>query len=252
MDVNFKRVPAIDQCFSILELLSRGKEHLSISEIAKSLNLNKSTVFNIVYTLRDLNILNQNSNGFSFGTKLYVLGKSAEKGSELIRNLHPYLEEISRATSLSAFLGMRSGLKAIIVDKSDSSTDLKVSSEIGTQIPLVAGAHGKAFLSMLSEENVKELLDSTELKPFTPFSCLDKATYMEMIKEVKEQGFATDKEEYIEGLRAMAIPLNINRGHLQIAIWIVGLKSQLREEHINSYSKLLIDRAQRIESEFFF
>ena len=183
---------------------------------------------------------------------MYMLGKSAEKSSELIRSLHPYLEEISRTTNLSTFLGIRSGLKAIIVDKSDSCIDLKVSSEIGTQIPLVAGAHGKAFLSMLSEENNKEILGSIELKPFTPFSCLDKTMYLEMIKEVWEKGFATDKEEYIEGLRAMAIPLYINRERLQIAIWIVGLKSQLKEEHINSYSKLLREIAQRIQSKFSF
>ncbi|NIR13947.1 MAG: helix-turn-helix domain-containing protein, partial [Desulfobacterales bacterium] len=47
MPPSFKRVPAIDKCFSILELLARSKEAMGISRIAGTLDLNKSTVFNI-------------------------------------------------------------------------------------------------------------------------------------------------------------------------------------------------------------
>ena len=57
MPPTIKRVPAIDKCFAILDLLARSKEPLGISEISQRLGLNKSTVFSIGHTLVDLNVL---------------------------------------------------------------------------------------------------------------------------------------------------------------------------------------------------
>ena len=74
MKAEFKRVPAIEKCFSILGLLAEAKDPLGISDIAKALNYNRSTVFNIAYTLTDLGILEKREqNKFHFRTKLYVL-----------------------------------------------------------------------------------------------------------------------------------------------------------------------------------
>ena len=98
---------------AILELIALAGIPFSINEVVKKLRLNKSTVFNIMHTLADLNVLERGSDGlFRLGTRLYVLGSAAAKGNGLIQTVHPYLVEINRKTKLSAFLGIRSGLKA--------------------------------------------------------------------------------------------------------------------------------------------
>ena len=251
MKAEFKRVPAVDKCFGILELFAKEKKPLGISDISAALGLNKSTVFNIVYTLTDLNVLENINHKFRFGPKLYMFGKAAEKGSALIRTVHPYLEEISRMTNLSSFLGMRSGLKTIILDKVDSAFELKISSEIGIRLPLLAGSGGKALLSQLSDTEIDEILSGNGLKRFTPFSCVDKETYKEIIRKVREDGIALDKEEYLEGIRALAVPIKVvNRKDLQVAIWAVGLKRQVRDEAIPSYSRVMKRIAKEIEMQF--
>lgn len=248
--MEFKRVPAIDKCFEILELLGRKKEALGITEISNELGLNKSTVFNIAHTLTDLGILENGENKFRFGTKLYVLGKVAEQGSDLIRNIHPYLKEISKKTNLSAFLGIRSNLKALIVDKSDSAYDLKVSSEIGAKIPLVAGAHGKAFLSLLKDEEVMEILSHEKVNRHLDFSPPQKQAYLESLNRVRQEGIAYEDEEYLEGIRALAIPLRLNRKNFQAAIWAVGLKNQIQETSLKAYMDFLKEIARTIEKKF--
>jgi IclR family KDG regulon transcriptional repressor len=251
MKAEFKRVPAVDKCFGILELFAKEKKPLGISDISAALALNKSTVFNIVYTLTDLNVLENTNHKFRFGPKLYMLGKAAEKGSELILTVHPYLEEISRKTNLSSFLGMRSGLKAIILDKVDAAFELKISSEIGIRLSLLAGSGGKALLSQLSDTEIDEILSENGLKRFTPFSCVDKETYKDIIRKVREDGIALDKEEYLEGIRALAVPIKVgNRRDLQVAIWAVGLKRQVRDEVVPLYSRIMKGIAKEIEMQF--
>lgn len=236
----FKSVPAIDKCFCILDLLAKSKEPLGISQIARSLSYNKSTVFNMVYTMVELGVLENSHDGkFRFGTRLYLLGKVAEKASDLISTVHPYLEKVSQELKLSAFLGIRSAMKVTILDKVDSALDMRISSEIGMTIPLLAGAGGKILLAQLPEEEVEEILSRSDLPLFTRNSCTDKTRYRAMVRKVREEGIAIDMEEYIEGVRALAVPLNSHKGGNPCAIWAVGLKRQIREEDIPGYSDFL-------------
>ena len=251
MTSGFNRVPAVDKCFAMLKLFAHSKKPLGVSDISKALNFNKSTVFNIVHTLDDLGVLEKVAEGkFKFGTRLYILGRAAGRGSELIGTVHPYLEEINHHTKLSAFLGIRSGQTAIIIDKADAAFNIKIHSEIGMKIPLLAGAGGRAFLAQLSDAEVDEILSTTELKRFTPNACVNKKQYKEMVKQVRTDGIAVDMEEYIEGIRAFALPLNINRAGTQVALWVVGLKRQISEETIPRYSTYLKKIAKEIELRF--
>jgi IclR family KDG regulon transcriptional repressor len=240
MQPSFKRVPAVDKTFAILDLLAKSKESLGISEITRALNFNKSTVFNISHTLADLGILKQApDNKFSLGIKFYLLGRASRIGSEIISTIHPYLELINQKTNLSVFLGIQSDLHAIIVDKVDAAFDIKISSEIGMRLPLLAGAGGKAMLSQMPEEEIDRILSKNGLERYTRHSVVDKIKYINMLKKTRQKGFAVDKEEYIEGIRALAVPLNINRGGSQFAIWAVGLKRQIADEVIDTYAGLL-------------
>ena len=236
----YKRVPAIDKCFSILELLAQTKEPMGISDISGKLDLNKSTVFNIAHTLMDLNVLEHQPDGkFVFGTRFYILGNMAGKRSELLQIAHPYLERINEETRLSAFLGLRSDRQVMLIDKVDSAYEIKLSSEIGMQMPILAGAGIKAMLAQLSDEEVDEILDRTELKSYTPNSITDKAIYKGEILEVRKQGIAYDREEYIEGMVAFAIPVKVNGRDLQAAIWAVGLTRQVPETSLPELTELL-------------
>lgn len=247
----FKRVPALDKCFAVLELLSRSEQPLRISEICNTLNLNKSTVFNMVHTLVDLQVLEYRSSGkLTFGTLLYVLGQAAGRKAELIRTVRPYLEKISRDVGFSAFLGVRWGLKAVIVDKVDADVDIKVSSEVGMGLPLVAGAGGKALLSLLPDSELDQVLSANGLKKFTPHTCVNESLFKEDVLRIRRGGVALDMEEYLEGIVAAAIPVNTHREGLQAAIWAVGLKPPESEAVIFKLSSLLKRIAAELDIRF--
>ncbi len=151
----------------------------------------------------------------------------AGKRSALIQTAHPYLETINEKTKLSAFLGLRSDRRAKLVDKVNSAYGI------------LAGAGIKAMLSQLSDEGIDEILARTELKRYIPYSIIDKVVYKEEILEVRKQGIAYDREEYIEGMVAFAIPIKANSRDLQAAIWAVGLTRQVPNSSIQELTELL-------------
>jgi IclR family KDG regulon transcriptional repressor len=247
----FKRVPAVEKCFRILNLLAESGKPMGISEIAKSLDYNKSTVFNTVHTLSELKILEAIPEAkFWFGTDLYLLGRAAGKGSDLIQTVHPFLEKINEKTKLSAFLGIRSGMRAVLLDKVDDAFDIKLSSEVGMRLPLLAGAGGKALLAQLPDAEIDQILASNELRKLTPLTCVDKNEYRRSVMHVREEGVALDMGEYIEGVVAFAVPLKTQRNGLQAAIWAVGLKRQVAEETVPEVAAFLKDTADAINLRF--
>jgi DNA-binding IclR family transcriptional regulator len=243
----FKPVPAVEKCFAILDLLSKKDKPLGISDISRQLALNKSTVFNMVYTLINLNVLEGMEDGkFGFGPRFYVLGSAAGNRSELLRISHPFLEKINQETKLSAFLGIRADLRSVIIDKVDSAHGIKISSEVGMQMPVLAGAGIKAMLSLLSNQELSTLISDVAFKRYTPHTIISKDDYLNEINKVRQEGIAFDREEYIEGMMALGIPINTSSRNVQAAIWVVGLKQQVANDALQNLTPLLKGVSQEI------
>jgi len=246
-ELKIKPVPAVYKCFDIIDLFVTAQKPMGISAIATALGYHRSTVFNLAYSLLDLGILERGDDGkFHLGTRFFELGKTAGRTSGLVHMARPYLEEINAETGLTAFLGVRSALNAVVVDKADMVSGLKVSTDVGHSLPLLVGAGGKALLSQLSDEELDRILAANDLIQCTALSCVDKNDFKNIILKVREEGIAYDMEEYADGVRALAVPLRVSKS-IPTAIWAVGLKWRLPEERIDSCVQLLKQIASNIE-----
>ena len=67
---------------------------------------------------------------------------------------------------------------------------------------------------------------------------------------IKKTGIAYDREEYIEGLIAVAVPLQTYREDLQATIWSVGLKQEFREDVMMRFTKFLSNTVKEINYRF--
>lgn len=246
----YKSVPAIEKCFATLDLFSTTETPLGITDIARKLALNKSTVFNLVHTLVEQKVLDDLGDGkFGFGPRFYMMmGNTSGKRSRLVHLVHPYLKRINEETQLAAFLGIRSDLKTVLIDKADSAHGIKLSSEIGMQMPILGGVGIKAMLSLLSQTQVDELIGNTLFKKYTPQTIVYKSAYLDEIEKVRREGIALDREEYLEGITAVGVPIRTNRRQIQAAIWVVGLRRQLSEDALLNVSNLLKGIAREINS----
>jgi DNA-binding IclR family transcriptional regulator len=251
MPANYKRVPAVDKCFSILEFIARTKPAPGFAEIVRELGLNKSTVFNLLYTLNDLGVVDRGADGlFHLGSKLFILGNAAAAGSELIQIVHPHLVKINNEYRVSAFLGILSSTEIIIIDKADRAQKVKISSEIGMKIPLFAGVAGKALLSQLNDNEVDAIIEEYRFKKYTSKTNTDRRKIKKEIIQVRTTGVAYDMEEYIEGLVAVAVPIKTNKDELRAVIWAVGLKQEFKESALKEITAFLKKTADDINCRF--
>jgi IclR family KDG regulon transcriptional repressor len=227
------RAPIVTKAFQILELVSRRDREMTISDLSRELGINKSTVHGIAHALEKAGavVRDGKTKRYTLGLTLFELARAGYARLDLKDIARPVMEDLERLTEQSVFLGIRSGDHVSIIDIVESNRALKITSPIGTRVPLLAGAIGKAFLAFMEEDQAVSLLRSVGLRKFTEQSVTDVNLYMKKVGEARASGYGLDDEEYIQGVRAVAAVIQ-NSGPPLSAIWVVGFTPSMSAEKL--------------------
>jgi IclR family KDG regulon transcriptional repressor len=225
------QAPAVGKAFQILQLISKSNHGLGLSDLAGALGMSKGTVHGVVSALEDLGAVlrDPRTRKFTLGFTLLELGKRAYSQIDLKDLARPILEDLMEKTRETTYIGVLNGMRITILDVVESRHDLKITSPKGSSIPLFAGATGKVILASMGEKRYREIVMESQIPRFTENSITDPARYIEEILLARERGYATDYEEYLSGVLAVASPI---RGWKRVpsAIWVVGFKTGLNDE----------------------
>jgi len=227
MQKGYYSVPSVIKAFRMLAIISESRMDISISELSRRLGLSKGTVFAIATTLEELGVLVRDpiTRKFSLGYTLLELGRRAFVRQDVREIARKPMEELVERVQETVFLGVLNGDHVTILDVAESKRELKITAPSGTRLPLLAGATGKVFLAAMDRERAREVVKSLGLAAYTPNSITDVHRFMEEIDKAREKGFATDDEEYMRGVRAVACPLGAHP--LPHAMWVVGFSASL-------------------------
>ena len=241
------QAPSVKKAFQILRLISDTDGGLGISDLAKRLEIGKSTVHGITSALEALGtiIRDPTTKRYILGLTLLELGRSAYSQIDLKDLVRPVMEDLMEKTQESVFVGVLNGERVTILDIVESKQDLKMTSTRGTTIPLLAGAVGKVLLATMRDEKAREIIGKKGLSRYTENSITDPEAYLQAVRIAREKGYATDYEEYILGVRAVASPIKAEN-HLVSAIWVVGFKTSLNDEKMEGVIRRTKESAEKI------
>jgi DNA-binding IclR family transcriptional regulator len=90
-----------------------------------------------------------------------------------------------------------------------------------------------------------QIIKNDGLPRFTGPTVTDPDQYLEEVARARQNGYATDDEEYISGVRAVASP--IKGWKLMIsAIWVVGFKTSLNDHKMEDLIQATLAAADEI------
>ncbi|MDT8378850.1 MAG: IclR family transcriptional regulator [Desulfotignum sp.] len=241
------QAPIVKKAFDILSAISRSRKGLRISDISSRLDISKSTVHGITAALEEQGAITRDpsSKRYAIGLTLMELGKAAYERVDIIQTARPIMENLMEQCNESVFLGIRNQDHVTVIDIVESRKDFKISSPIGTALPLLAGAVGKAFLSCMPTNDAADYLKANPIRRFTAQTITEPADYLKELAAVKSRGYALDDEEYLVGVRAVAVCLSPFSGHLP-ALWVVGFKAGMSDDQMPHIINRTLDAANRI------
>ena len=98
---------------------------------------------------------------------------------------------------------------------------------------------------METAERIGRLAAGRGLPHYTPNSITNLEGYLAELDVVRSRGYAVDDEEYLSGVRAVAVALNNRRG-LPMAIWVVGFTVNMGLEKLQQVADLAAESAKKL------
>jgi DNA-binding IclR family transcriptional regulator len=215
-------IQSVDRAARILKVLASGPRRLGVSEIADRLGLTRPTVHGLLQTLQAHGFVEQDrdSDKYQLGAGLLQLGNSYLDLNELRARSLVHAERLAARADAAVRVGVMHGARVVIVHhvfRPDSTLQIL---EVGAELPLHASALGKAMLAYSPEYALDDLL--AEPPPRLTSRTLTPAALREELGEVRERGFAREKDEAILGESSIAAPIFDHSGHAVGAIGVVG------------------------------
>jgi DNA-binding IclR family transcriptional regulator len=214
------QVRVLDRAIDILDAFSVTKSDLTMREIVEATGLNRSTAIRLVANLERRGLLQQSPTPgrYRLGHRLFQMGTIVYSSFSLLDAAAAPIDALQRLSGATIILAVRNGDYCVTVDKrlglGDGSAMVTMPDEIGTVRPLTYGPIGQVFLSLLTQEEAEDLLDRYPLVQRTPYSVLDHQTFLERLPRVREEGYAVEVNEVVEGLMGIATPIFDFAGNL--------------------------------------
>jgi IclR family KDG regulon transcriptional repressor len=245
------QAPTVKKAFQILDLVARRDKRLTISDLSRELGISKSTVHGITQALESIGAIarDHKTKRYTLGMTLLELAHAVYARIDLKDVARPMLEDLMRLTRQTVFLGIRSGDRVSIIDIVESTQDLKITAHIGARLPLLVGATGKIFMATLADQDAVQTIRAVGLRRDTERSITDPDKYMEEIRKARTSGYALDDEEYLQGVRAVAVPIHAP-GRQVSAIWVVGFTQSMKIERMTEIAMETKRAAEAISRRF--
>jgi IclR family KDG regulon transcriptional repressor len=243
-------VRAVERALDILLCFTREQPVRSLTQIAQSIHMSKTTVHRLLATLENRRFLtrDQVTGLYRLGFRILEMASLVLHDIELNRWAEPYLRRLSAESGETVDLSILDGSQVMYLQVIESAQRVKLAAAVGQRLPAFCTASGKALLAHLPEEKVKKLLRK-DLRRYTEHTPTSIRQVLEDLRTSRGRGYAISEQEYEKDINAVAAPV-LDGEHQPIAsIAIVGPSFRLTRERLPKLGESVRELTREIATE---
>lgn len=209
-------VQSIERAFSVLRALAVAPA--GVSEVAKSVELPKSTVARLLATLESVGAVERTDLGeYRVGTGLQELAGSVDSTVAMATAARPHLEHLASIVGEASGLTMPEGFTSVFVAQVESPNPVQVRDYTGLSLPMHVGPGSLVIMAEWPPEQLAKYL-SRPLQAYTRFTVVEPELILKRLAAIREDGHCWIYEEFAEGINSVAAPVRDRHGHVIAAI----------------------------------
>ncbi len=242
--------PAVRQAIEIMNHLQGFASGVSLASISRELSIPKSTALRVLRELVKGGYVHSDTDTgrYSLGPRLLTLGHAVIKQSGLLKTSLPHLERLSEEVGETVKLTVLQGREVIVLYYIKGSMKMQISTDVGNQLPLHAGAASKVLLSSLSDPEIRRFAGH-KLHRYTPNTITAPDELLSAVKVLRDRGYAKDDQEYMNGVAAVAAPVRNYTGQIVAALSIAYFAAPEEQDKAQALVPALLATAARISRE---
>jgi IclR family transcriptional regulator, acetate operon repressor len=240
------KVQSLDRALEILRLLGSEPE-MRVTDLARRLEVHKSTVSRLLATLQEHGLVEQNpsTERYRLGYGLVRLAGSVVAELDLARASRPVLEQLAARCGETVNLAILQGDQVVNIDQIAAPNLVVNVNWVGKQTPLHATSNGKILLAHLPEDERRRLLRGP-LPRLTPRTITDVRTLEKQLRRAAEDGYAFTLEELELGLNAVAAPVYAADGRVLAAVSVAGPAYRVTPQRLAELGEMTREAAAAI------
>jgi len=244
-------IELVVKTMAVLESLAASEHGKALRDIASEVGLVKSSVFRILFTLKEAGYVEQPEANGVYRVTLRTAGLARRNTDRLglTEIARPHLTHLRDALDESVALAERRQSSVVLVDVLETSHPLRLSFHIGDDCPIHATALGKAVAAFLTPEELTTFLQGQSLAQFTARTKTKVQHLKAELKQSHENGYSINDEETVAGALLIGAPLFDATGAVCGALSINTPTARCSDTRKQSIITAVVRTAKRISKD---
>jgi len=231
---------SITRVLEIIEIVSKADRPISPADLAYHLNIPKPSIHRLLVQLQEENFLQLNMRGLVVpGHRMQSIALGVLYNNRFKAVRQAILAQLTETIGETCGISIPNGVDMIYYDRVQNSNPIQVHLPIGSHTPTYATASGKLYLSSLSNTQCKKIIQKLPLQRYARNTITQVDTLHEEIQSIKRSGIATDNEEFIDGMVAIATPIQSVQGKLFACLFVHAPLIRMSLEQLLEFRPLL-------------
>jgi IclR family acetate operon transcriptional repressor len=215
------RVQSAARAVGILLAIAQSDAGLTTKEISEQVGIGRQATYHLLHTLSSMGMVTRDDgNRHLLGLRVGTLAEGFARQLAPAERLAPVVRTLAKDTGeLSYASGWWQGEIATLTLARGTNPVQAIEVPQGYSGNAHARASGKLLLAMASESDREAYLSTHKLDPVTPQTITDRDKLQRELDEIREQGYALDREEFAPGLWCIAVPVD---GGSPFALTVAG------------------------------
>jgi DNA-binding IclR family transcriptional regulator len=242
----------LDKALRVLAAFGEDEHSAAWSEAAlrDHVGIPSTTLNRILRSLEQAGYVMRGGDGrYRLGVAAVRLGQRATASLDLPAALEPHLRELAERTEELVILAVPdlAGGRATYVAVADCPKRLRVTAEIGTAVPLTAGATAKTILAFQRQADIDAVLERPPAK-LAAGTITSQAEIRRQLTTIVRRGWGLSWEETYDGAWAVAAPVLGDDGRAVAAFGVATPVSRHSRKVQQRTRAAVIDVAPRAAS----
>jgi DNA-binding IclR family transcriptional regulator len=232
----------------LLAVLAQNGKAMSLAELAADLALPKATAHRLCAQLLEMGFIARD-----VGERDFIVGPALRKmaldtlNHNAVRGLrHQVLTELVAQIGETCNITTLDGASVLYLDRVEAPWPWRLTLTVGAHVPLHCTASGKLFLALLPAGRRNALMAQLTLTPMTQASITSLDALQQECTRIAAAGYALDRQEFIDGLQAIAVPICDDSGQIRATLAVHAPVSRFSSAQAVEKLPALREAAQRL------
>lgn len=238
----------------ILNLFAKAGKPLTQNDICQALDMPKSSVHDLIYTLLEKSFLeydNEQFKTYKLGLHLFEIGMTVVENRNMVSVARPFLVKLHEMVHETIFIAVENHADVVYIDCAEERGIMGGYINLGGRRPMYCSGLGKAILAAYNDaEKVKKIIK--EGPPMKPFTANTLTTIPKLLKELeitRKRGYAVDNREVERDTFCVSAPVYDRSNQPIAAVSVASVFTRMPPERVEECGRQVVNTALEISKQ---